>query len=73
MCQFEAPKQEGKSDEARVRMRQEAQEAYAGEFCKRKSNGRGEGSGGCGREQAEERGAMKNHENEVAGPGNRQT
>ena len=56
MCQFEAPKQEGKSDEARVRMRQEAQEACAGDFCKRKSNGRGEGSGGCGREQAEERG-----------------
>ena len=45
MCQFEAPKQEGKSDEARVRMRQEAQEAGAGNFCKRKSNGRGEGSG----------------------------
>ena len=49
MCQFEAPKQERKSDEARVRMRQEAQEAGAGDFCKRKSNGRG-------REQAEERG-----------------
>ena len=56
MYQFEARKQEGKRYEARVRMRQGAQEAGAGDFCKRKSNGRGEGSGGCGREQAEERG-----------------
>ena len=48
MCRFEAAKQEGKSDEARVRRRQEAEETCAGDFSKRKRNGRGEGSGGGG-------------------------
>ena len=46
MCQFEAPKQVGKSDEGRVGMRQEAEEACAGDSCQRKSHGRSEGSGG---------------------------
>ena len=56
MCHFEAAKEVGKSDAGRVRMRQKAEEACAGDFCKRKSNGRDVGSGGCGRDQAEEAG-----------------
>ena len=46
----------GRATKHESEQRQEAQELGAGDFCKRKSNGRGEGSGGCGREQAEERG-----------------
>ena len=73
MCQFEAPKQEGKSDEARVRMRQEAQEAGAGDFCSGRATDVAKAAEDMGGSKPKKGGAMKRHENEVAGPGNRQT
>ena len=54
MSQLEAAKEVKKSDEGRVRMRQETEEACAGDLCKRKSNGRDACSAICGRDQAEE-------------------